>query len=169
MFKEDISIVMLLEQVSHLARYHTIKRMEGLNMKPGQVGILFILNGEGSMPQKELAEKMGITPPSMTAAVKKLESRGYIVKEADPCDQRVFKVGLSEKGRECIDSLKRALEDIETVIFKDITHEEKLFLRRLFFEMRRNLMDNKELRGLDICSVMEKTRPPVPPDEKRVF
>lgn len=40
MFKEDVSIVMLLEQVSHLARYHAVKRMEALDMKPGQVGIL---------------------------------------------------------------------------------------------------------------------------------
>lgn len=121
------------------------------------------------MSQKKLAEKMGITPPSMTAAIKKLESRGYIVKEADPYDQRVFKIGLSEKGRECLEHLKDILSDIEMVIFKDITHEEKLFLRRLLFEMRKNLVDNKELRGLDICSVMEKTRPPIPPDEKKVF
>ena len=169
MFKEDVSIVMLLEQVSHLARYHMIKRMESLDMKPGQVGILFILNAEGSMSQKKLAGKMGITPPSMTAALKKLEGRGYIIKEADSGDQRVFRVGLSEKGRECIDSLKNVLEDIETVVFKDITYEEKLFLRRLLFEMRKNLADNKELRGLDICSIMEKTRPPMPPDERRVF
>lgn len=169
MFKENISTVMLLEQVSHLSRYHAMKRMEAMDIKPGQAGILFILNGEGSMPQKNLAEKMGITPPSMTAAVRKLESRGYIIKEADPQDQRVFKIGLSGKGRECVESLKGIMEDIEDTVFRDITYEEKLFLRRLLFEMRKNLMDNKELRGLDMCSVMEKTRPPVPPDAKRVF
>lgn len=169
MLKENLSIVMLLEQVSHLSRYHAMKRMEAMDIKPGQAGILFILKGEGSMPQKKLAEKMGITPPSMTAAIKKLESRGYIIKEADPQDQRVFKIGLSEKGRECIESLKGIMGDIENTVFKDITYEEKLFLRRLLIEMRKNLMDDKELRGLDICRVMEKTRPPMPPDEKRAF
>lgn len=169
MLKENLSIVMLLEQVSHLSRYHAMKRMEAMDIKPGQAGILFILKGEGSMPQKKLAEKMGITPPSMTAAIKKLESRGYIIKEADPQDQRVFKIGLSEKGRECIESLKGIMGDIENTVFQDITYEEKLFLRRLLSEMRKNLMDNKELRGMDMCSFMEKMRPPVPPDGKGVF
>lgn len=169
MFKEDVSVIMLLEQVSHLSRYHAVKRMEALDMKPGQVGILFILNGEGSMPQKKLAEKMGITPPSMTAAIKKLESKGYIVREASPDDQRVFEVGLSEKGKECIESLKGIMREIEDTVFREITYEEKLFIRRLLFEMRKNLMDSKELEGLDMCSVMEKTRPPMPGEERKVF
>lgn len=166
LFGKDGSGVMLLEQVSHLSRYHAMKKMEALDLKPGQVGILFILNSEGSMSQKKLAERIGITPPSMTAAVKKLEGRGYIVKEADISDQRVFKIGLSDKGRECIESLKGIMDEIEENVFRGITHDEKLFLRRLLFEMRKNLMDHKELRGLDMCSVMEKTRPPIPPEDK---
>ncbi len=147
LFKEDVSAVMLLEQVSHLSRYHAMKRMEALDLKPGQVGILFTLNSEGSMSQKRLAEKMGITPPSMTAAVRKLESRGYIVKDADISDQRVFKIGLSDKGRECIKSLKGIMDEIEENVF-------------------RGIMDHKELRGLDMYSVMEKTRPPIHLEDK---
>ena len=166
LFKEDVSAVMLLEQVSHLSRYHAMKRMEALDLKPGQVGILFTLNSEGSMSQKRLAEKMGITPPSMTAAVRMLESRGYIVKDADISDQRVFKIGLSDKGRECIKSLKGIMDEIEENVFRGITHDEKLFLRRLLLEMRKNLMDHKELRGLDMYSVMEKTRPPIHLEDK---
>lgn len=157
MFKEDMSVIMLLEQVSHLSRYHAIKKMEALDMKPGQAGILFTLKEEGSMPQKKLAGKMGITPPSMTAAIKKLEGRGYIVREAAPYDQRIFNVGLSKKGEECIESLKSIVTEIEDTVFKEITCEEKLFFRRLLFEMRKNLMDSKEFAGLDMCSVMEKT------------
>lgn len=169
MFKEDELVIMLLEQVSHLSRYHTMKRMEALDMKPGQVGILFVLKNEGSMSQKRLAQKMGITPPSMTAAIKKLEGKGFIVKEADTCDQRVFRIGLSEKGKECIENLKTIMEEIEDTVFRSITYEEKLFFRRLLYEMRKNLMDSKELHGLDICSVMEKTRPPMPGNEKKAF
>lgn len=157
MFKEDMSVIMLLEQVSHLSRYHAIKKMEALDMKPGQAGILFTLNAEGSMPQKKLAGKMGITPPSMTAAIKKLEDRGYIVRESASYDQRVFNVGLSKKGEECIRSLKSIVTEIEDTVFKEITCEEKLFFRRLLFEMRKNLMDSKEFAGLDMCSVMGKT------------
>ncbi len=51
----DASAVMLLEQVSHLSRYHAMKRMEALDMKPGQAGILFIL-------LKLPTSKMGFAP-----------------------------------------------------------------------------------------------------------
>ena len=169
MFKGEVSVVMLLEQVSHLSRYHAVKKMERLDLRPGQMGILFILNDEGSMSQKKLAQKMGITPPSMTAALKKLEGSGYVIKETDSTDQRVFNICLSEKGEECIQELKDIEKDIEETVLQGITYEEKLFLRRLLLEMRKNLVDDKEFRGMDICTIMGKTHPSHLPDKKGLF
>jgi len=170
MYRENASVFILLEQLSHLSKYHAMKKMEALDLKPGQAGILFILNFEGSLSQKELAEKMGITPPSMTVALKKMESRGYVEKEPDKYDQRIVRVCLSDKGKECIESLKGIEEDMEELLFRGMSHEEKLLMKRLLMEMRKNLMNNKEFRGMDMCTVMERTRPPKHIiDEKKVF
>ena len=61
---------MLIQQVAHLAKYQTLKEMESCGLKPNQAGILVVLRSEGGLSQKELAKRMGVTPPSMTAALK---------------------------------------------------------------------------------------------------
>lgn len=166
MHGENPSVFILLEQLCHLSRYHAVKKMETLGLKPGQAGILFILSCEGNMPQKRLAEKMGITPPSMTVALRKLESSGYIVKEPDKYDQRIVRICLSEKGKACIDDLKRIAEDMEDLLFQGMSYEETLFLRRLLMEMKKNLMRQKEFRGMDIHSVMKKMHSG---DDRKIF
>lgn len=83
----------------HLSRYHTVKRLEDMELNPSQAGILFILNSQGRLSQRQLAQKIGITPPSMTVTLRKLEEHGLIRKEPDEKDQRVIRICLSEAGR----------------------------------------------------------------------
>lgn len=155
---EETSFVMMLDQLGHICRYCAMKKLEALDLKPGQAGILFILNCKGSLSQKKLADEMGITPPSMTVALKKLESRGFIHKETDESDQRSFRICLSGKGKECIEEVKDIAKDIEILLLKGISTEEKLLMRRLLLEMRRNITEQKEFGELDMHSVMKKTR-----------
>ena len=70
------SSFMLIHQVAHLAKYQTLKEMESCGLKPNQAGILFVLRSEGGLSQRELAKRMGVTPPSMTVALKKMEKQG---------------------------------------------------------------------------------------------
>lgn len=167
MNEKDMSLFMILEQIGHMSKYQAMKKMEMYDLRPGQAGILFILEKEGKISQKELARKMGITPPSITAALKKLESRGYILKEADERDQRIFRICLSGKGKECTESLRSLVSEVETVLCEGFTDDEKMFMRRMLLEMRNNLMTHKEFQGMDISDVMKKTQPPL--DGKQIF
>lgn len=91
---------MLIQQVAHLAKYQTLKEMESCGLKPNQAGILVVLRSEGGLSQKELAKRMGVTPPSMTAALKKMEKQGYVLREQDEKDQtaeNAGKIDLIEK------------------------------------------------------------------------
>lgn len=168
---EDESVFIVLHQLLHLSKYQAMKRMETLGLKPSQAGILFILNCEGELSQRSLADKIGIKPPSMTVALRKLEERGYIRREQDEKDQRIVRIRLSEKGRECIESLKGIMSDMEEVLYQGITPEEMMLFRRLVLEMRENLlaskdfkeMDFKEMdfKGMDFKTIIEKTGPPM--------
>ena len=55
-----------------------MKRMEKMDLKPSQAGVLFSLKHWGEQSQKQLAERVGITPPSMTVALRKMEEKGYV-------------------------------------------------------------------------------------------
>lgn len=160
----DTPVFMLLHQLLHLSGYQAARKMERLGMKPGQAGILMILKCEGRLSQKELAKKMGITPPSMTVALRKLEAMGYILRKADPADQRIIRIELSDRGKECTEELKNIMQEMEELLYQGISYEERLFMKRLFLEMRKNLMSAAEFRGLDINTAMERAHPPIKKD-----
>lgn len=158
---DDASVFIIMHQLLHLSKYQAMKRMEDIGLKPSQAGVLFVLNCEGRLSQRELAEKIGITPPSMTVALRKLEDRGYIVKEPDKEDQRIIRILLSDKGKECIEELKGIMDSMEELLFQGISSEERMFFRRLVLEMRKNLLKSKDFKGMDMRTIIEKTGPPM--------
>ena len=154
---EDASVFIVLHQLLHLSKYQAMKRMETLGLKPSQAGILFVLNCEGRISQRQLAEKIGIKPPSMTVALRKLEERGYIVKEQDGKDQRIIRIELSERGKECIGDLNEIMADMGEMLYQGIRPEERMLFRRLILEMRENLLNSKDFKGMDLGAIIEKT------------
>ena len=65
-------------QLMKFMQYQSMKRMEKMDLKPSQAGVLFSLKHWGEQSQKQLAERVGITPPSMTVALRKMEEKGYV-------------------------------------------------------------------------------------------
>ena len=70
---------------------------------------MFSLKHWGEQSQKQLAERVGITPPSMTVALRKMEEKGYVTRRQDEKDQRVVKIHLAPKGEECIEGIQRVI------------------------------------------------------------
>lgn len=159
------SSFMLIHQVAHLAKYQALKEMESCGLKPNQAGILFMLRSEGRLSQKELAKRVGVTPPSMTVALKKLEKQGYIVREQDEKDQRITRIRISDSGIQCMEGLRSMMKSLETGLYEGISQEERCELQRVLFRMRENILKYKEFKGMDMCEIMEKTRPPKMPGE----
>lgn len=163
--EKDTSIFWLLHQIIHLSKYQEMRKLEALDLKPGQAGILFMLTCNGRLSQRELAQKLGITPPSMTVALRKMEERGLIVKEADEEDQRIIRIQISEKGQECIEEIKSIMDEMEQIFYGNMNQEERILFRRMLMETRDSLLSYKEFQGLDMDSIIEKTKPPM----KHVF
>ena len=158
---EDASAFIVMHQLMHLSRYHAVLRMEDMELNPSQAGILFILNSHGRLSQRQLAQKIGITPPSMTVTLRKLEEHGFIHKEPDEKDQRIIRIRLSEAGKECIEKLKSIMDEMEEILYQGFSVEEKLLFRRLLLAMRENLLNSKDFKGMDFKAIIEKTAPPM--------
>lgn len=159
--EKDLSIFIILHQIVHMSKYQEIKKTEALGIKPGQAVILFMLGCKGGLSQKQLAQEIGITPPSMTVALRKMEESGFILREPDDEDQRVIRIRLSEKGKQYVDEIKSILEEMEELLYEGISSEERMLFRRLLIEMRDNLLNHKEFRGMDMHTIMKKTKPPI--------
>lgn len=140
----DIPTIGVLSQVLHLSKIHSRQLFEKCDLKPGQAGILFVLNHDGEMSQRKLAERLNLTPPSVTAAIQKMEKLDYIRRKPDPGDQRVMLLSLTDNGKSYLEGIFNVGRQMEAMVFKGMSLEEKLLLKRLLIQVRDNLMEGKD-------------------------
>jgi DNA-binding MarR family transcriptional regulator len=60
---------------------------------------LLLVEEHGPATQRDLAERLQVTPRTVTALVDGLESTGFVTREADPADRRVALVTMTEQGK----------------------------------------------------------------------
>ncbi len=73
-------VQLLLAQVGHMYKWYVTKQMKDTELKAGQAGILAILQMVGPMSQRELADHIHITPPSVNVAVRNWKSSDILEK-----------------------------------------------------------------------------------------
>ena len=130
--KEDAPLLGLMGQSMRLIGKKAQELYAEYDLNRAQSGILFALHQEDSMSQKELAKRLNVTPPSITSMIKKMEQEGYITRKADEQDQRVMRLTLAQKGKDCIDYVIKTAEKLEEIVIEGMTSEEKmLFLLQL--------------------------------------
>ncbi len=138
---DHIPNIGLLGMMMHLSGQRAKQMFEEYDLNKSQASILFTLHQGQALSQKELAERLNVTPPSITSAIQKMEKAGYIKRKPDEKDQRIMRLDLTEKGTACIRHIKEVGMKMDELLFKGITAEERLLLRRLFIQMFENLLD----------------------------
>lgn len=138
----------VLAQVTHLSSCHAKEMFGKYDLKPGHAGILIVLNQEGELSQRELAKKMNLTPPTITSVIQKMEKLEYIRRKPDEKDQRVLRLCVTEKGKAFIDDICRVGKQIEEMVFRGMSMEETLLLKRLLVQVRDNLMEGQDPSAL---------------------
>jgi DNA-binding MarR family transcriptional regulator len=133
-------IGLLLAQVSklHHARAHAL--LEELGLYRGQPHMLRALWAEEGQTHSELARRLHVTPATTTKMLKRMEKAGFVERRHDAEDQRVSRVYLTEAGRSIRDDVQRVWHTLEEETFAELNLEERLLLRRLFLQMRENLV-----------------------------
>ena len=64
--------------------------------------LMHLLLANDGMSARELAEQIDIRPPSLTPILERLELRGEIVRIRDEKDSRVWRISLTDEGRQQI-------------------------------------------------------------------
>ena len=135
----DIPHLRLMGIVMHRVMKRAKSKYEEFDLNRSQASILFTLHQRSSMSQKDLAESLNMTPPSITSAIRKMEKDGYISRKQDESDQRVMRLALTEKGESCIQNVKKVAEEMRELIFRGMSPEEIMLFRRLLIQINDNL------------------------------
>jgi DNA-binding MarR family transcriptional regulator len=104
--------------------------------------LLFALNAQGpgeSLSQKEIAEKLGVAPPTAAVSIQRMERAGLLAKKADREDSRRNCITLTPKGARLVTECKEAFEDIDRKMFEGFSEQDKKKMRAYYIRMIRNL------------------------------
>jgi DNA-binding MarR family transcriptional regulator len=130
----------------------------------------FVLNRvcrEGPIRLTALAAKEGISQPSMTQLVQRLERQGLVTRLADPDDGRAALIGITAHGQTLLDDRKRIRRERLTQLLATLTPEEERTLwlsARVAFPVLRRLAANAN------CPLEDVAAQPVEAlDQRKVF
>jgi len=109
--------------------------IDGTGLQLSEFTIMEALLHKGPLPINTIGEKVLLTSGSMTAAINRLEKKGFVRRSRDTSDGRFFHVHLTEIGRLVIKDAyqKHAanLEQVSAVLTGMERHELVRLLRKL--------------------------------------
>ncbi|WP_371496909.1 MarR family transcriptional regulator [Kitasatospora sp. NBC_00374] len=73
-----------------------------------QAKVLALLS-RGPMPMRHIAQTLACEPSNITGIVDRLETRGFVTRQADPLDRRVKRVAATEAGGQATEELRESL------------------------------------------------------------
>jgi len=129
----------LFAQIGRMIHQRAHETLDPLGLHRGQPFILAILWREEGLTQSQLAERVMISPPSMSHALQRLEDAGYVERRPDPRDDRVQRVYLTDAGRAVREPLDKGWCELEGQIQAGLSEEERETLQRLLMRVRDNL------------------------------
>jgi DNA-binding MarR family transcriptional regulator len=102
---------------------------------------------EGPIRLTALAAKEGVSQPSMTQLVQRLERQGLVTRLADPDDGRAALVGITGQGQKLLDDRKRIRRERLVALLATLTSEEEHALwlsAQVAFPVLRRLIANAD-------------------------
>lgn len=101
--------------------------------------VLSHLWGQDGLTPSELADRLGVEPPTITNMLSRMEKAGFLERCRDPRDARCTRVYLTGKGRELREPVESHWEAVQKNAFAGITAEEEALLRGLLDRIQDNL------------------------------
>ena len=111
---------------------------------------------EQAPTQKELADRLHCSPPTIAASLKVLERQGYVERRTDEKDSRRNRISITRKGRDAICSAMDGFRKVDEHMYHGFSPEE----RELVYGFHRRMLENLYQIGGD-----RDGPPPPPPPE----
>lgn len=126
-----------------VCRTHRNRAAEALGkigLHPGQEMILLQLRKQGGATQGELADRCGVEAPTISKALARMESGGWVERREDERDARASRIYLTATGRTLCADILKIWSNLESRSLAGINAEEREILRDLLMRVKENLV-----------------------------
>jgi DNA-binding MarR family transcriptional regulator len=114
MLREDLSrnFGFLLNDVARLMRTAYDRRIRKLGLTRAQWWVLTHLYRSNGVTQTELAETLEIEKPTLGRLLDRLEAKGWVRREHDASDRRVWRVHLTEEVEPALRTMRKIAAEL---------------------------------------------------------
>ena len=127
MFREDLSrnFGFLLNDVARLMRTAYDRRIRKLGLTRAQWWVLTHLYRSNGVSQTELAETLEIEKPTLGRLLDRLEAKGWVRREHDASDRRVWRVHLTDEVEPALRTMRTIAADLRRDALTGISAAER--------------------------------------------
>ena len=137
----SLTISFLLGMICKANRDVAEHELLGVGLHAGQDRLLRCLWEGDGLTQVELAQKMGVQPPTVNKMLSRLEVAEFVERQLDPEDNRFSRVYLTEQGRQVQRAVEGAFSRLEDRVVANLSLEERVLLKRLLLQVYENLQE----------------------------
>ncbi|HSH05167.1 MAG TPA: MarR family transcriptional regulator [Anaerolineae bacterium] len=135
--KDMVGYTLVMACRAHSTRVRTL--LNALGLHPGQEMFLLSVWEEEGLTQTELADRLQIQRATVTNSVNRLEKGGLLERRPDPDDGRIYRIYLTDKGRQIHNATRPVWDEMETAITTGLTPAEAATLHQLLAQVAHNL------------------------------
>jgi DNA-binding MarR family transcriptional regulator len=119
----------LFGRLRHQQKGPAFAQISALNLSPSHMRVLHMLAPANELAMKDLADQLGLAPPSLTALTRRLVQTGLVQRKAHPDDSRISLLSLTAAGRALHEQLyAEHLARMEQLLASLTAEEQELFL-----------------------------------------
>lgn len=128
-----------LMRVARAHRTLAASLLSQVGLHPGQEALLMELWDHDGRTQADLAESLGVEPPTVTKMLQRMESSELVDRRPDATDRRAIRVYLTPKGRRLKGRVDKLWAELGSRTFDGLSDRQQSNLRSLLNAVEGNL------------------------------
>ncbi|MGB7068936.1 MAG: MarR family winged helix-turn-helix transcriptional regulator [Pyrinomonadaceae bacterium] len=116
--------------------------MHEIGLHSGQVFVLFELWKSDGLRQVDLANRLGLSPPTVNKMIKALSASGFVTRSRFEDDARSSRIFLTDDGSAVRPLIEDQWHELELNLVTELTETERLVLAELLKKIRNHGVDD---------------------------
>lgn len=136
----DLRLGYLIHDVSRLRRMMFDRALAPLGITRSQWWVLAFISRKDGLPQTQLANELDVGKVAVGALIDRLETSGFVLRQADPVDRRVKRVFVTKQARGFLEKLRKETDKFNARIVNGIDRKQLEAASEALLAMKHNLL-----------------------------